>query len=233
MDIIGKVDKKERALMRYSLLICIFLLCGCSSTSKLKPIEFQYNNESFETIIPHINLQDATFYDAIVELQNLWAKQNGNKPIPQFVLIEPGPPEYMDDYGCITFEASDIPVIEFIKYLCIASNWKYEIIQGNVIFWTEVGIIEGWEARIYALTPLQLKFFNITEKSTPEELAGVLTKYDIKMPADINAKAKWDPRIERLIVFTLSEEHPKLEQLLKHITLIYGKEQKNTPGKDK
>lgn len=193
---------------------------GCVSRSQIVHIPLKsINHSELETLLPSIKLNDVNMIEAVEELQKVWQEQSPNKTLPKIIILGHSTP-----YAAgITLEAEDISVLEFIRYLCMASgSWKYSIVDGNIILRAPTSvIIEPWESRLYQLSPLQMEFLNISKNTSSAELVKTLSKYEINFPAaDTDVKASFDSDINALKVFTFREQHQKLEQLLKHIPII-------------
>ncbi len=219
--------------MKYSIMILAVFIAGCVSTSQIKYVQLDDCNPSaLEIKIPKLSIKHAAFRDAIDTIYKLWLKQNSDKPTPQIIVIglntieafeskDIFTGEPLSNFNDITLVIENLSVIRCIEEVCRISGWKYKIVQGNIILFPPALVItEPWETRLYSLSPRQIDFLKISEKSSSEELKELLVKYGIKMPASIGAKATWESGAGCLIVFTLNEEHKKLEQLLTCISLL-------------
>jgi len=166
-----------------------------------------------EETIPNLTLKDASFEEAIAEIQRAWKKSHPDDPLPIAITDwTKKEKEYIAYPQCITLELHDVPYLTAFHYIASASHTDFSLRHGLPTFDKRGWGAEDWGIKDYKVPPGALAALGLRAKSKPEEVRQALNKFGIELEGWMN------PRLfdsgKTLVVKCLPEQHDQIAGVL-------------------
>lgn len=121
-----------------ALIIVLICSIGCNSPRNCKN-QHSCKSRYLETIIPAIELENASIEQAVKLIQNEWNKQidDGSSFIIEIKYPSDGQGKLLTEFLCnehnITFKAKQIAVYDVLDLVSILSQYKFKVIRVKVL----------------------------------------------------------------------------------------------------
>jgi hypothetical protein len=174
----------------------------------------------FAVHIPYLQLTNATLDVTLSELNAAWVKELGTKELPVVIKIDyrpAGEPPYEGYPGLresITLTAHDLTVAELLVIVADISPHRLKIMGNTPTLECRHWIEEDWVTSIMPVSPTGRRFLGLTDSAISTDLSARLRLYGIKFPDGHGFYAKWNPEIEKLIIFNYPEQIDRLQAIL-------------------
>jgi len=142
--------------------------------------------------LPEINLKDASFDEAIAELERVWTKQFPELEFPiaeiEYERVEG---KRGDIESSITLSLRDLPYYEAFKYIAILSGRSIKNVNNLIVAEQGVWIEESHlSTRVVPVSKKALEFLEITREMKSKEIMTKLESVGIRFPHGIGRNSQ-------------------------------------------